>query len=179
MSSRPLLVLLLATLEKCSASALELLVGAGAPAGARSSRISLVFSSSLPLSDEVSEEEELELDGFFPFFHGFSCAFRCSILVGRLSADADEEEEEEEEDADPLDDGRPRLAPPPLRAARRPAPEAEGAAPRRDGRLEIPVRVEGVPDRDAAGLEADNDDDGVEERVERRFSGAEARGMIQ
>ena len=169
MSSRPLLALLLlaTTLEKCSASALEWLAGAAVPAVARSCRISSV-EASLPPTDEVSEAE-LE-DDFCLFFHGFSCAFRCSILVGRLSAD-----EVEEEEADPLDDGRPRLAPP-LRAARRAAPEAEG--PRRDGRLEIPVPVR---DDDAAGLEADDDeDDGVEEeRVERRFSGAEARGMIQ
>ena len=97
-------------------------------------------------------------------------------MVGRLSADDDDDEEEEEE-ADPLDDGRPRLAPPPLRAARRAAPEAEGAAPRRDGRLEIPVRDADADDD--AGLEAADDDGVDDERVERRFNGAEARGMIQ
>jgi len=131
------------------------------------------FSSSLPPSDELSDEEELEEDDFLAFFHGFSCTFRCSALVGRLSVEPDEE-------ADPFDDGRPLPPRPPplvflLRAARRAAPEAEGAAPRRDGRPPMPPVRDA--DDDDAGLE--DDDEGVEdERVDRRFNGAEARGMV-
>ena len=138
----------------------------------------------------VSSADEAE--SFLAFFlaHGFSCCARCSILVGRLSVlPAELEDDEDDEEADPLDDGRPLLLPlllvlplPALRGLRA-AALLEAVPlwnrPVEGRRLEEDeVDEEGRPVRvDELGLPVDGVDD-EDERVDRRFRGAEARGIV-
>ena len=128
--------------------------------------------------------------------HGFSCCARSSILVGRLSAllPLEVDDEDDEEEADPLDEGRLLLLLLPLPALRglriaalleavplwnRPVEGRRLAAAEaeEEGR---PVRDVDVDEEDldeADGLPVDGADED-EERVDRRFRGAEARGIV-
>jgi len=94
-------------------------------------------------------------------------------LVGRLSLDADADDAE----ADPLDDGRLPLAAVLLLRLR----VDREAGPFRE-RLEEEGRLleEGRPPRAAAGFEADGPGAALAaaRRADRRFTGAEARGIL-
>ena len=85
------------------------------------------------------------------------------------------EEEEDDEEADPLDDGRPLSPLPALRDLRTAALPAIPEGRRLDDEEGRPP-VRDVDDlEDEAGLPAEGVED---EQVDRRFSGAEARGIL-
>ena len=153
----------------------------------------------VPAPSAASSADDAESSipvAFRVFFlaHGFSCCARSSILVGRLSVLLPPELDDDEE-ADPLDEGRLLLLPlvlaalPALRGLRaaalleavplwnRPV-EGRRLAAAEDDEEGRPVRVVDEEDLDEAdGLPVDGVDED-EERVDRRFRGAEARGIV-